>query len=403
MAISCGMKFQKNQKSNLIDGTKNNEIHVQNIEDTIKTIQLNLSNDVFLASTIFDLDSLVYLDPTVVIGEIDKIIYFEENFYILDQFKAETVYCFSKNGKLLSTISNKGRGPREYLGLYDMTIDEWNRELLLYDGTKVLFYDLNGNFKRQRRIDLFGKNVSVIDSSGTLVFNQGNTLYNNDLSFNIIAVDNNNVIQAKLRSFNETDSRIDLRPWFYLSQYNKKTYYIEAYNDTIYQINNKTVFPKYIMDYGKFSTPIERREKIELGKEIRNSEEMNNMITVIQNDSTIFVLNSNKNSFIYTFYDIKSGLSRSVKTIGNDLIFPSITAMFPKGSFEDKHFIVPIDPYSLHANYRSIVKNSSKIELDKFLQDTKTRNMMQILSNTNENSNPVLAIIKVKKELYENN
>ncbi len=399
--ISCGMKLGFNQKSNLNNDLKDNDIHCQNIDDSIKVIPLNLSNDVILTSAIFDLESMVYLDSTALIGEIDKIIYFEERFYILDQSKAEKVYCFGTNGKFLFTISNKGRGPGEYSALYDMTIDEWNREILLYDGKKVIFCDLNGNFIRQRKIDLFGKNLSVIDSSGTLLFNQGNTIYNKDLMFNLIAVDTVNRIRAKLRPFNESDAGINLRPWFYLSQNNKKTYYIEAFNDTIYQINSKTFAPKFIMDYGTFSTPIKLREKIALGEQKQNPEEMNHMTTVIQNDSTVFVLNSTQDKFIFTFYDIRSELSRSFRTSVNDLIAPSVV-MYPKGSFGDNYFVVPIDPYSIHILYRSIIKNSTKVQLEKFLQSPQSKNMIQILNNTNENSNPVLVLVKVKKNYYEN-
>ena len=388
-------------KSNLKFDSENKIVDIQKANEETKIIHLNLFEDGIPMSSVFELQSLIFLDSSKIIGDIDKIIHFDDKFYILDKSKAEKVYCFDEHGKFLCNFGRKGRGPSEYLALYDFTIDQCNRELLVYDGKKILYYDLNGCFIKQRKIDLFGKNLCVIDSTGTILINQGNTIFNKDLMFNLIAIDSYNYIKYMLRPFKEIDTKKKLMPWSYFSQNNNDIYYIEPYNDTIYKIIKNAITPKYIMNYQKYSTPYNLREKTARGERKENQEEMNHMTAVIQNDSTIFILNSKKGRFVFTFYDKNSGLSRSIINVVDDLITPSVT-LLPKGSYTDKYFIVVLDPYLVHNDYKNLTENLSRDEKEKVIHLKELNNMRQILNKTNENSNQILAILKVKRKFYEN-
>lgn len=55
-----------------------------------------------------------------------------------------------KTGKGLRKINRKGQGGEEYTGISEVILDETNNEIFVipYAGSKILVYDLSGNFKR---------------------------------------------------------------------------------------------------------------------------------------------------------------------------------------------------------------------------------------------------------------
>ena len=55
-----------------------------------------------------------------------------------------------KTGKALKKINRKGQGGEEYVGITEVVLDEANKEIFViaYTGSKISVYDLYGNFKR---------------------------------------------------------------------------------------------------------------------------------------------------------------------------------------------------------------------------------------------------------------
>ena len=54
-------------------------------------------------------------NDSVLIGEIDKVIFYETRLYVATFSPEQAVYIFNLQGKLLHKISRKGRGAEEYL------------------------------------------------------------------------------------------------------------------------------------------------------------------------------------------------------------------------------------------------------------------------------------------------
>lgn len=68
-------------------------------------------------------------NDSVLIGEIDKVIFYETRLYVATFSPEQAVYIFNLQGKLLHKISRKGRGAEEYLQLSDMFIDSRKPDL----------------------------------------------------------------------------------------------------------------------------------------------------------------------------------------------------------------------------------------------------------------------------------
>ena len=92
----------------------------------------------------------------ILVGEIKKLIFHNDRFYILDTSEAQSVFIFGSDGKYINAISSLGRGPNEYLTLTNMTLDKFNNKLILLDDRlhDLLYYDLDGNFLKKEKIGI---------------------------------------------------------------------------------------------------------------------------------------------------------------------------------------------------------------------------------------------------------
>lgn len=91
-------------------------------------------------------------DSSVHISQIDKVIYEDSEFYVLDS-ELDNLFVFDKNGKLNRKISQFGNGPGEYADLNDFTIINNELYLLSRDGMKIIQFDLSGSFLKNIKLD----------------------------------------------------------------------------------------------------------------------------------------------------------------------------------------------------------------------------------------------------------
>lgn len=116
----------------------------------------------------YDVDYIL-LDPKdVIIGKIDKIEFFEDRLFILDE-KSAAIYIFNRTGQFIRKICNKGRGPGEYLYLNDFSIDRANGLIVVGANFKIQYYDLDGNFISEHAQDDYYV-AFVADTLGRLHF-----------------------------------------------------------------------------------------------------------------------------------------------------------------------------------------------------------------------------------------
>ena len=72
----------------------------------------------------------------------------KEVIIVKNQINDGNLYIFDRNGKGLRKINRKGNGGEEYSSISSITLDEDNNEMFISSFSKLLVYDLFGNFKR---------------------------------------------------------------------------------------------------------------------------------------------------------------------------------------------------------------------------------------------------------------
>ena len=124
-----------------VDIDQNRSLPLSEIADEIKAIPLELTDE----STINpDRISRVLLnDNNVIIAENNQIL------------------VFNMDGKYLRTIGSRGQGPGEFTGIRNVTMDKKNNRLFVNARTKLICYDLDGNYLNESTMG--GDNLNIKD------------------------------------------------------------------------------------------------------------------------------------------------------------------------------------------------------------------------------------------------
>lgn len=100
-------------------------------------------------STLIDDVEYIPLSTTgeSIIGQINRMLYEDDKFYLFDFMVTRSVFVFDKSGNFLYKINNTGGGPGQYISLSDFEVDT-NGNIFVFDagGTrKIIKYTNNGN------------------------------------------------------------------------------------------------------------------------------------------------------------------------------------------------------------------------------------------------------------------
>lgn len=118
------------------------------------------------AEAVFDLDTLVKdfelipLDNSenVTVADIVKLVISEDRIYLTDRFgsKQETLWIFNTEGRFENIIHTPGKGPGEYLEIFEFCIDEVSGQIVIIDARadKMLIYNKNAELLQDISIPL---------------------------------------------------------------------------------------------------------------------------------------------------------------------------------------------------------------------------------------------------------
>ena len=190
------------------------------------------------------------------IASVDKTIYTQGKFYFLDK-KLMKMFIYSKNGKLLSSMDKKGRGPGEYNYLNDFLVDTINQTIeLLDDGNqKIIKTDLNFNYINERKKPGYLSIFAKLDSNIYIYFAQNYInpkLFKENESQNIVIIDSeenilNSFLPIKYKYM--TASVTQMTPY-------KNGYYVVPFmeNEVYYATSNKCIL-KYRIKFNQHNKP----------------------------------------------------------------------------------------------------------------------------------------------------
>lgn len=384
----------------LLSGCNNPRNNNNNKEaiPTIKVPDVGAQDGLYVENIdgLFDTIQFIRLetDSNCLIGEIMKIEFFEEKFFILDSDVTKTLFCFDRNGGFLFKINNIGKGPGEFISPVDFSINDQKKELSLLDvgSQKIITYNLNGTFiKEINYVDKFGAiDISHLHMDGDLTYAM---LDKPELSCdNFIKIyDGTKEVSGSFK--------IDKYNWNipsgFSSRFSRNTnpmfLYVSKTSDTIYSINKYEFKPFYYIDFQGMKVCYEninpKLSYYEKTKELLKQESYRLEGKVFKaNDIIFFSFSFNTNPIIYhCFFEGKSEkliISHFVND-ENDDRFNFID--YPKGVMGDA-FISPLSAGSVKNQFENLIENKKETVFDE-----KTLN---ILRSVSENDNPIIVVYR---------
>lgn len=225
-----------------------NNKHKENIKDEVKIIKLNF-NDVKIdsVSNYFSDYKIIPLETNEnsLIKRIDRLIIHENKIYILDQ-DLKSIFMFNENGIYINKIFNVGKGPGEYVQLRDFTITD-DSHIVLHSSSpyKLIFYDMNGKYIFEKKINNHYYNISYAESNYIFYDMIPNKLNNFKL---LIKNKNSNSFDKYLESKLETTISYTFSHKHLLKS--TRLFFNEGFQNTIYTYANNKIIPYYYISCG---------------------------------------------------------------------------------------------------------------------------------------------------------
>lgn len=371
--------------TNLDEQSENNSytiIHLTNLNDLEELRLSKFINDVKIIPLEFN--------KSCIIGKIKKIEFFENRIFIQDELNNESILMFDFSGHFIKNIGFSGRGPKEHIDLTDFSVDENNKNLVIYDNgsRKFIKYDLNGDFIGEINSKFSADNFEVNDNFYYL-FRDNPSI---EVEHSLVVEDKTGEIEERYFETNlDIGSRIRDNIF---SKYNKEMIITRPYNDTVYSHRPKLLNKKYYVNFGENKIRTEDLKTI-----LKNPTQANDILiknkyaTGIKNfmeQKNIVYFSFTYNSIQYScFYNKKSKEVFFNYSLLNDINY----IFFPSPIFIKDNILLSVFDPSLIPNNIDYIENLIK---DKTISSTdfKISENLKILTDLKsrglENNNPIL-------------
>ncbi len=341
-------------------------------------------------------------------------IFYSSDHFIIKPILSETekIYIFDKDGKIFNVINKRGRGPDEYIMSYSIDVNKDTITILSVN--KIFEYTFNGKLIRSIIIDNlklpFGySQVEKLDGCHYLLTPTLGT--QRQYKYSAVILDN----KANFKLFfSYPESEVEIA-----KNSNSYTKSLKTVNIFSYKGLGKVIsgYNEYILTHDKSYQRIDTIYKINFGKYQVTKE---NIATRNKNSKTISLSHRPLESENYIFFNILlSGVApkpmKMRSSSGSDYILPSSCSIYDKrdGSFrlidqpEDyqKGFIDNFEggPAFWPQHISDDEYMVSFINAMDFIQHAKTHKVSdkfkKIADGLNENSNPVVVLVKLKKKV----
>lgn len=222
---------------------------VDNVKDLSPTLQIDLSQSEYniVADSIFEAAKYIPLETTdnSLISTIDKIIIYDNTFYILDK-KQKSIILFNNQGKYINKLNNIGRGPNEYLSLEDFFIDNDTIYIFSSVSQKIIIHNLDFSPIRSFKVPTYGTNISLINDKIYLYTN-----FRADNLRNFYAI---NKVSGKIEDcfspFEEKKKGVSYSKTTF-SKYKDKLYCFLPFDYSIYSIQDFSLSKISNLNFGK--------------------------------------------------------------------------------------------------------------------------------------------------------
>ena len=187
------------------------------------------------------------------ISYVSKLIVFNEYLYVLDT-KIGNLFVFNMDGSFIRKIGSLGQGPGEYSNIMDFTINTDKNEIMLIDGHKILFFDLNGNHLKTLQAQNNDSFIYFFQYCNDLLYTsvrQFSDIKDDDCllqSINMIDGSVENSFLNKKKHNKGWNEAFKQKTSYFISTHEYSYLYRNIFMDTIFSITNNGVHPYLVVN-----------------------------------------------------------------------------------------------------------------------------------------------------------
>ncbi|TCO08224.1 6-bladed beta-propeller [Natronoflexus pectinivorans] len=232
------------------------------VSDDFISIHLKPNNEkVQMSKFIDEVEYLTLRAPRGVrIGAIEKVIVHNNEYFIRHTPSNPAITVFDSDGRFKHNIGKHGRGPGEYVGLHDFTINHQQNEVVLMDlmVQKMHYYCTEGKYKFSNDLPIHALKFSWLNDDDFIfwVGNLYNDLMNKDESqlWNVYVVNKDLNIKSKyLEVPKEFMGVMNGSSPSSLSPYKEGVNIVSPLSNYIYHYRKGEFRTKYYLDFGSLN------------------------------------------------------------------------------------------------------------------------------------------------------
>jgi hypothetical protein len=310
-----------------------------------------------LSEIIEDIDFInLETSDSFLIGNIDKVMFSKNSIFILDANKARGIFTFNRSGNALKKYKSIGKGPQEYIQLYDIIVSPDRENIqILADAQKVIKLSRNLEFVNESFLGFRGYCFASISDQN--FYFQGETH-----TGELIVTDGLFNLEEKQFIF---PNHRNVYSGFPFSTYNDKVFFNRFRCDTIFEVDGKSVIPSRILGL-KLPGSLFRYDECEA-------------LSLIQTSSSIFLnFKSSNTSFVIN------------KETTDDIFHLPFRSMRYLGFYEGK-LVATLEPFHVLQNKELILNSLEKYE--KSIRGS----ILELIDDISASQNPILLLIGINE------
>jgi len=306
--------------------------------------------------------------------------------------------AFDHQGKLVRQIGRIGNGPGEYHHGSSFSLDRKHKRVCLLDRNNVLEYTVDGRFTKEFSILKFGNDFQDIQCQDGLIYLFEPVSFGNAKYEWLIVDENGNEVFAKYNFIPKFKSNEGGDCHAFSDGH--MLYYMNSYNDTIFAIKGKDYQAKYLMAKGKYSPLID--EPGSQGGDF-------NLLDIIRTRENLLMRYYLNNFFWLTLFNEKEGkliVLDKIQQINHRDEGPGIINDLDGGLPFVPKFQILMKDASCLCGYRYSYELKNAIASDAFKNSVpklaeRKKQLEKLADRLDENDNPVLMVVKLKKILVK--
>lgn len=328
--------------------------------------------------------------PESLLGEVNKIA-ISDSFIFASDF--EKLMQFDRQGKFIRKVGSNGRGPGEYVHIFDITVD--NKQEVVYilsTRTKdLLSFDFRGNFIKSFKLQESSLEF-IADTSNHLLFqmsNLGKPEGTKSYSWFLTDTEGNVLLRISnsLYKTNRLGRLFIVKKPLYL--YNGSLHFMEFGIDTLYFFNNDIKASYAIFKFGDLK--IDSDPEVQSQKDLDKYKEKLYISTILEDEKYLY-LNISRGFLLDLVPWIFNKQTKELTVLEDKGFIDDIQGLatfWPKLIFNDSILIDYIDAYKL----LQILNSNKPGDLADLSKHTAIQ-IQTLKATLTETSNPVLMIVK---------